>query len=123
MTANANTGKPSGAANMAIWVLKILVALAFAAAAFLKLSGNPKMVAEFGEIGLGQGFRYFTGALEMLGAVLLLAPRTARISALLLLGICAGALVAQIMVLHGDLIHVFVLSALLALLAWRASPV
>ena len=42
--------------------------------------------------------------------------------ALILLGICAGALVAQIGPLHGDLIHVFVLGALLALAAWLSRP-
>ncbi len=57
----------------------------------------------------------------MSGAVLLLVPRAARLGALLLLGICLGALVAQIVVRHGDLIHVLVLGALLAVIALRAS--
>lgn len=116
----ATKSKISGIAPIALLILKILVAVAFAAAAFLKLSGNEKMVTEFGEIGFGQGFRYLTGVLELIGAGLLVVPRTVRFGAALLLCICGGALVAHLMVLHGDLIHVFALSALLVLFAWRA---
>jgi uncharacterized membrane protein YphA (DoxX/SURF4 family) len=120
MIDDLNSAKSSRAGNIAFWLLKGAVALAFGAAALLKLSGDPKMVTEFGEIGFGQAFRYLTGAIEVLGAVLLLVPRVARVGALLLLGICGGALVAQIAVLHGDLIHVFVLGALLTVIALRA---
>jgi uncharacterized membrane protein YphA (DoxX/SURF4 family) len=119
---SANRPKPSGIVVGGIRLLKLAVALAFGAAAFLKLSGDAKMVTEFGAIGFGQWFRYLTGTLELLGAVLLLVPRTAFFGALLLLGICAGALVAQLTVIHGDLIHVFVLGGLLALIAWIAKP-
>jgi len=109
-------------ARTGLWVLKGLLALAFLVAAFLKLSGNPKMVAEFGEIGLGQGFRYVTGAIEVIGAALMLWPRTAFFGALTLLGICAGAFIAQIGPLRGDLVHVFVLGGLLAVVAWLSRP-
>lgn len=123
MSQQQAAGAPTGGmTRVGLWILKALLALAFLAAAFLKLSGNPKMVAEFGEIGLGQWFRYLTGAIEVAGAGLLLWPRTAFLGALTLLGICAGALVAQIGPLHGDLIHVFVLGALLALAAWFSRP-
>jgi putative oxidoreductase len=119
---SSTTGAMPGILRVALWVLKILVALAFAGAAFLKLSGNEKMVAEFAEIGLGQWFRYVTGALELGAAILLLVPRTAFLAALALMGICAGALVAQVVILHGDLVHVFVLGGLVALIAWLHRP-
>ena len=106
-----------GLARMGVWIIKVLLA-----AGYLKLSGAPKMVAEFGEIGLGQGFRYVTGGVEVIGTLLLLWPRTAFLGALVLLGICGGALVAQIGVLHGDLVHVFVLGGLVALIAWVSRP-
>jgi uncharacterized membrane protein YphA (DoxX/SURF4 family) len=104
------------------WVLKGFLALVFMAAAAAKLSSQPMMVAEFGKIGLGQGFRYVTGATELAGAVLLLWPRSALFGALILLGVCAGAFVAQVGPLHGDLIHVFVLGFLAALAAWLSRP-
>ena len=103
-------------------VVKVLVALAFLAAAGLKLSGSPKMVAEFGEIGLGQAFRYVTGGVEGAGALLLLWPRTAFVGAVILVGICTGALVAQLTVLHGDLVHVVLLGGLVILAGWLERP-
>jgi uncharacterized membrane protein YphA (DoxX/SURF4 family) len=99
----------------AAWGLRALLALAFLGAATLKLSGDQKMVAEFGEIGFGQGFRYLTGAIEVAGVALLLWPRSTVVGAIVLLGICAGAFAAQIGPLHGDIVHVIVLGALLVL--------
>ena len=110
--------RPSRWVRIAIWALKGMVAIAFLVAGYLKLSGQPKMVAEFGEIGLGQGFRYLTGGIEVIAAALLLMPRTAFVGAIALLGICVGALIAQLGPLHGDIVHVFVLGGLVALVAW-----
>jgi hypothetical protein len=42
---------------------------------FFKLSGDPRLVGLFDAIGFGQWFRYVTGSLEVLGALLLLIPR------------------------------------------------
>ncbi len=109
---------PRGAIFWATWVLKALLAAAFTAAAFLKLSSQPMMVTEFDAIGLGQGFRYLTGAIEILCVGLLLWPRTALFGALGLVGVCIGATVAQLGPLHGDVIHCFVLGGLAALVAW-----
>ena len=102
--------------NWILWFLKGLVALAFLVAAFQKIAGQTAMVRDFEEIGLGQGFRYVTAVIEGLGALLLLWPRTVPIGALVLLGICSGALAAQIGPLHGDVIHVFVLGGLAAII-------
>jgi putative oxidoreductase len=102
--------------------LRSLVALVFLLAAGMKLSGSPKMVAEFGEIGLGQSFRYFTGGIEAVGGLLLLWPRTAFSGAVILAGICGGALVAQLVVLHHDVVHVVVLGGLVVLFAWLGRP-
>ena len=104
------------------WVLKIALALAFGAAAFMKLSSQPHMVEEFEKIGFGPSFIYITGAIEMTSALLLLWPRTAFLGALGLVGISVGAFAAQIGPLHGDLIHVFVLGGLALLAAWLTRP-
>jgi hypothetical protein len=45
-----------------------------------------------------------------------------RQGALVLLAVCAGAFVAQVGPLHGDLIHVVVLAALVLGAAWTARP-
>ena len=117
-----SSAKSGTLAVRGFWVLKVLLALAFVLAGCMKLFGLPKMVAEFGQIGLGQGFRYATGAIEITGAVLLLWPRSSFIGAVILLGICVGAFVAQHGPLHGDLVHVFVLGGLVVLAGWIARP-
>ena len=104
------------------WALRILAAALFGLAAAAKLGGHPMMVAEFDKIGLGQGFRYFTGAVEAAGALMVLWPRTVLPGALVLLGICAGALAAQLGPLKGDIIHVFVFAAPVAATAWLNRP-
>ena len=101
-----------------VWALRALMAALFLFAAYLKLSGKPAMIEEFGKIGLGQGFRYFTGLLEALGALALLLPSASIFAAALLMLIDAGALLAQIAILHGDVIHCFVIGAILAALIY-----
>ena len=102
--------------TMLIWALRALMAALFLFAAWLKLSGSPAMIEEFGKIGLGQGFRYFTALLEAAGAIVLLVPSVSVFAAALLMLIDAGALVAQLAVLHGDVIHCLVIGAVLAAL-------
>lgn len=122
MTATVSTASQSKLARGLVWTLKIVLALVFAAAALAKLSSQPMMVDEFGKIGFGQGFRIITAIIELAGVGLLIWPRTAFIGAIVLFGICAGALVAQVGPLHGDVIHVIVLGALTGLAAWLCRP-
>jgi putative oxidoreductase len=56
------------------WVLQILAAAMFLFAGGSKLAGQQAMVDTFGQIGLGQWFRYLTGIIEVGSAVLLLVP-------------------------------------------------
>ncbi len=109
--------------TIAGWVLRALLALVFAAAGSAKLAGASMLIAEFDKIGLGQWFRYVTGLIEISGAVLLIVPRTAFYGALVLLCICCGAFVAQLGPLHGDLVHVFVLAALILLSLWLSRSI
>src|SRR5437870_97331 len=76
--------------NIALWILQILAAAMFLFAGSLKLTGAAQMVAMFDKIGIGQWFRYFTGALEVTSGVLLLIPRTAAIGAALLAATMIG---------------------------------
>jgi len=105
-----------------MWTLKGLLAVMFLAAAAAKLIGHPMMVSEFEMIGFGQGFRIFTGLVELVAAFMLLWPPSAFLGALVLLAVCAGAFVAQVGVLHGDLVHVVALALLVAPVAWSTRP-
>ena len=55
----------------------------------------------FAKIGIGQWFRYFTGSLEVICAILLLIPRTSAIAAALLACTMAGAVLTHLFIL-GD---------------------
>jgi len=82
------------------WGLTVLLALAFFGASLSKLTSQPMMVHEFEVFGLPLWFMFLTGALELVGAVLVLGPRTAYLGAALLSCIMVGALVAH--VTHGQ---------------------
>ena len=101
--------KPAG-----LWVVRGLLALAFVGAGGAKLYGVPMMV----HIGLGQWFRYLTGALEVLGALLILTPSLAAFGALLLIGIMIGATVTHLFVIGGTAVPALVLLALSAIVAY-----
>lgn len=85
----------SKTANVVSWILQILVALAFFAAAGAKFAGVPQMVAAFERVGLGQWFRYFTAVLELAGAIAVLIPRYSFYGAVLLAIVMVGAIVAE----------------------------
>ena len=118
MSTATSTHVTSAKINILIWVLRVLMAGLFLFAAFGKLSGQPMMVQEFDAIGLGQWFRYFTGAVEVVGAVALLVPAVSGFAAALLLVVDIGAFVAQVAILHVDWIHTIVIGAILAALIY-----
>jgi putative oxidoreductase len=109
---------PGKAFNITLWTLQVPVALAFVAAAAGKLLGIPDMIALFDAVGVGQWFRYVTGLLELLGALLLIVPGTAAFGSVLLAGVMVGAVVAHLTVLHTAPTAPLVLFALTALIAW-----
>lgn len=104
--------------HVAVWIVRGLLALAFLGAGGAKLYGVPMMVEEFHHIGLGQGFRYLTGGLEVAGAILLLLPRKAAFGALLLICIMIGAAITHLFVIGGSPIPAIVLLVLNALVAY-----
>src|SRR6266481_5620617 len=58
--------------NAGLWVLQIAGAAMFFMAGTPKLTRAENMIQVFAAVGLGQWLRYFTGTLEVLGAVALL---------------------------------------------------
>src|SRR2546426_9255982 len=109
---------PGKVLNMALWTLQVLVALTFATAGSAKLLGSDEMIALFNAVGIGQWFRYVTGSLEVLGALLLVIPGKTVFAAVLLACVMAGAVVAHLTVLHTAPTVPVVLFALTALIAW-----
>lgn len=109
---------PANIMTIVTWALRLLVAAAFLFFGFMKLSGNPMMVEELGRIGLGDWLLYFTGACEVIGAILVLIPGFTGFGALLLLCVDIGAFFAQAFILHGDVVHTIVIGAVLATLLY-----
>lgn len=110
------------ARNRTLWGVRILLALAFGAAGAAKLAGVPQMVSNFEAMGFGQWFRYFTGAVELLGVVLILLPRTSFFGGLWLGGTMVGAVVTHLFLIGGSPIPAMVLGALCATVAWTQRP-
>ena len=110
--------KPGKAANLGLWVVQILLALAFVGAAFGKLLGKPEMVGLYEAIGVGQWFRYVTGLLELAGAILIVVPRTKFFGAALLSMIMVGATLTHLFILHNAPTAPVVLLLLAGIVAW-----
>ena len=117
-TANDVLATPGKASNIALWTLQVLLALAFAAAGSGKLLGSADMVALFEAVAIGQWFRYVTGLLEVVGALLLVVPGKAAFGAVLLACVMVGAVLTHLAVLHTAATAPLVLFALTALIAW-----
>ena len=116
-TNDAFAATPGKALNIALWTLQVLAALAFLAAGSGKLLGSADMIALFDAVGVGQWFRYVTGSLEVLGALLLIVPGKAALGAVLLACVMAGAVVAHLTVLHTAPTAPFVLFVVTTLIA------
>jgi putative oxidoreductase len=104
--------------NVGLWILQIGAAGMFLMVGFLKLSGDAQLVGLFEAIGLGQWFRYLTGALEVAGAFLLLIPRTSGLGALMLFGVMIGAVVTHVFIVGGSPLMAIILLVVTGVVAW-----
>ena len=104
--------------NVGSWILEIGAAGMFLMVGFFKLTGDPQMVGLFDAIGLGQWFRYVTGSLEVLGALLLLIPRLSGLGALMLFGVMIGAVVTHVFIVGGSPLMAIILLIVTGVVAW-----
>ena len=99
-------------------IASILLAVVFLSEGAAKFRESRLWVQMFDQIGLGQWFRYFTGVVEVSGAVLLLVPAMRMWGALLLTCTMGGALMVHAFVTgigRPTLGVVLLLSALVAI--------
>jgi putative oxidoreductase len=111
--------------NLTLWVLQGLLAVLFMYSGASKFSPHGVFWLElFARIGIGRWFRYFTGGLEVICAVLLLIPRTSAIAAALLACTMAGAILTHLLILRDGYAAVFPGFPLLILIAvaWKRGP-
>lgn len=107
-------------ARTSLMALQIVLALFYAvASAAPKLLGLDAAADSFDRIGFGDWFMYFTGALELAGAVALLIPVLHQVSAVALIGLMIGATVTQATVFGGENVATpLILILPLAVIAW-----
>jgi putative oxidoreductase len=106
---------------VAIWTLRVLLGLAFLTVGAAKLTGSLHTVQTFRAFGWGQWFRYASGALDIIGALLVLMPRWTFYGALLLTCTVGTAAVLSLTRLP-DLFPALTLTLLAAILAWLTRP-
>lgn len=94
--------------------LRALLSIAFLGAGVSKLAGTEMMVMTFDQIGWGQGFRYLTGAIEVMGVALLWLPRRQVIGAAVLGATMVGAVLTHWFILGPSAIPAIVLGLLCA---------
>lgn len=108
--------------NRILWAVRILLAAAFIAAGGAKLAGAPEMVEMFDKIGLGQGFRHITGAVEVAGGIALLVRAAAGLAGAALAATMLVAVSVHLIVIGGSPLPAIVLGALSGFVAWQLRP-
>ena len=105
--------------HYSLLVIRILIGLAFFGAGAAKLAGVEMMVASFEAIGLGQWFRYLTGAIEVGSSILLFVPGKQAWGAGLLVCTMIGAVLAHLLILGPGSAPAIILGFLSALVAYN----
>jgi uncharacterized membrane protein YphA (DoxX/SURF4 family) len=98
------------------WILQILLAVVFLSVGVAKLTGVEAMVKTFETIGLGQWFRVFVGALEVVAGLLMFSSVYSAIGATLILFTMLGALLTHLFIIGGNAMPAFILGSLSAFL-------
>jgi putative oxidoreductase len=86
---------PNRTVGLATWLPRVAIAVAFTMIGVSKFR-DPMWVRLFAQIGFGQWFRYFTGALQITGGLLTPVPRASVIGVAMLAATMAGAVITWI---------------------------
>ena len=105
------------AGNICLWMIQLYAVYVFVPAGYAKVTGAAWAVQFFGNLGLGQWFRYFTGLTELTGAALLLTPWLSAFGALLLSCTMVGAIITHVFALHNSPLYPLALLVLLLVVA------
>ncbi len=119
--------------NIVLWILQVLLAIAFLAHGLFMVNPPAEMVEMINEQ-MGQNFRLFLGVAEVLAAVGLIAPGLTRILPWLISVAAAGLMIvmASATVLHifrGETSSamttavLFVLVTAVAYMRWKVKPI
>ena len=107
-----------------IWTLRVLLAALFLFEGIDKFSERRLWVRIFEEIGAGQWFRYFTGAVEVIGAVALLIPKATLFAVGILVCTMIGAALTHVFVIGvGPQTVAVALLAVMLLIVGASTPI
>lgn len=106
------------------WIIRAAVAFVFVSSGLEKFSIGPaqEWIRIFARIGLGDWFRYLTGAMEIAGGVLLVIPFTTRVGVALLVTCMVGAIVCHLSVLGDPFSSIINVGLIVAILAAGRRP-
>lgn len=124
-TSKAATSGCGRVLSITFWVVQILFAAYFLwSYALPKFTGDAYWVDLFGQIGIGQWFRYFTGVVEVLGAIGLVIPQLAGIAAIGLALTMIGAMFTQLVIVDdpGGAVPALIVFVVVAFIAWVRWP-
>jgi len=110
---------------VATWILRVLLGLAFLTIGAAKLTGTLHTVETFQGFGWGQWFRYLTGSIDAIGALLLFVPRWTAYGALVLACTIGLGTVLSRVRLHDSLVSLslpLALALMAGTLAWLTRP-
>ena len=107
--------------NLIDWALRLFVAAVFLFEGTDKFGSRRLWIRLFTDIGIGQWFRYTTGAIEIIGGILILIPRATMIAVAMLACTMVGAFLAHVFVIGVGPQSVIVAVLLTAILTvgWR----
>jgi uncharacterized membrane protein YphA (DoxX/SURF4 family) len=112
------TNRINKTSNVIILVLRLFLFFIFLVVGVVKLIGIAQTKQLFTAIGWGQWFRYLTGILDVIGALLLIVPRWTFYGALILICTIGSATMFYLLSLHNNPTVPLVLTLLVATLAW-----
>jgi uncharacterized membrane protein YphA (DoxX/SURF4 family) len=119
MTTLTTTRRAGRIANVATWVVQVVVGLLFVGGGMAKLFGDPTMVDLFDEIGAGAWLMYFVGACEVAGGIGLMIPWLCGLAAAALGVLIVGAIVTNVVVVDENPALPVVYLVVLAVLTYR----
>ena len=110
--------RPSKTLATIIWILQALLAVVFFVVGMTKLASAQTQIALFAKIGFGQWFRYVTGGLDVVCALLVLIPRTAGLAATLIGMTMIGAVEVDLAITGGSPIPAIILLIAAIAVTW-----
>ncbi len=120
-TPSSTTGarRPGRAANVALWVGQVFVALSFVAASIPKVTSDPIAVEGFAAMGFSPAGTAVIGCLEIAGAIGVLIPRLTGLAALCAVALMIGAVALTVATMPAVLaIYPAVIGVIAALVAY-----